>query len=123
MSKVPIWRRYLRFFGPDLPSDIDEELRFHLETKARELMEQGLTPEAASRQAALHFGNAAEVSAMCHSIAQEHSRRAGLRDTLGAWLYDLKHAARGLLRSPKFAFVVIATLADAAIRLWPSITR
>ena len=31
MPDTPRWRRYLRFWGPDIDADIDDELRFHLE--------------------------------------------------------------------------------------------
>jgi hypothetical protein len=30
MAQIPAWRRYARFFGVDVSSDVDDELRFHL---------------------------------------------------------------------------------------------
>src|SRR5688500_12429090 len=39
----PLWRRYLRFFGPDVDADVDEELRFHLEMRERSYLERGLS--------------------------------------------------------------------------------
>ena len=45
--KEPIWRRYLRFFGPDVNADVDEELRFHLAMREQHYLERGLPPEEA----------------------------------------------------------------------------
>ena len=41
MSSIPKWRRYLRFWGPDLDADVAEEFRFHLETEIEELVAEG----------------------------------------------------------------------------------
>ncbi len=41
MSRVPLWRRYARLFGPDPKADVDDELRFHLDSKADDLIAQG----------------------------------------------------------------------------------
>ena len=41
MTTTPFWRRYARFFGPDPAADVNEELRFHLESKTEELIRQG----------------------------------------------------------------------------------
>ena len=32
-----MWRRYLRFWGDDAPSDIDNEIAFHLEELVKHL--------------------------------------------------------------------------------------
>ncbi len=48
----PAWRRYLRFWGANIPEDVDDELRFHIEMRTRECIGKGLTPERA-RAAAL----------------------------------------------------------------------
>ena len=44
------WRRYLRFFGPNVDSDVDDEVRFHLEMRARDYNERGLAKDEANRQ-------------------------------------------------------------------------
>ena len=51
MSDEPRWRRYLRFRGPDIDADIEDELRFHLEMRERELVAEGRTPEEARVEA------------------------------------------------------------------------
>ncbi len=111
MARAPMWRRYLRFFGSDVESDVSDELRFHLDAKTRELMERGFSPYDARREAVRHFGDVGEVSALCRSIGEEHRRKLAFRDRMADWWYDVQHAVRGLVRSPWFACVAVATLA------------
>ena len=57
MSRDPAWRRYLRFRGPDVDADVDDELQFHIEERARRYEQAGLDPEAARRAALARFGD------------------------------------------------------------------
>ena len=43
----PSWRRYLRFWGPDVRSDVDDELAFHVELRVDQLVARGMDPAAA----------------------------------------------------------------------------
>ena len=48
MTSTPRWRRYLRFWRPDVDGDIDDELRFHFDARIAELRSAGeLTRELA----------------------------------------------------------------------------
>src|SRR3954465_13403460 len=38
MTPIPAWRRYLRFWRPNIAEDVDAELRFHTEMRVREYM-------------------------------------------------------------------------------------
>ena len=111
MAQVPIWRRYLRFFGNDVRADVNDELGFHLDTKIRELTEQGMAPDQARAEAIRRFGDFAEVSALCRQIGEEHSRKLDWKNRAAAWWYDVRQAARGLRMTPWFACAVIVTLA------------
>ena len=42
-SEEPRWRRYLRFFGPRGVADLDDELRFHVESRVRDYMARGMS--------------------------------------------------------------------------------
>ena len=55
------WRRYVRFWGPDVDADVDDEVRFHLEMKAAELAARGLPPDEALREARRRFGPVDDV--------------------------------------------------------------
>ncbi len=111
MSNVPMWRRYLRFFGPNVEADVREELRFHIETKTRELIDGGISPEDARREALRRFGDVGEVKDLCRTIGEEQVRKARIKDRIGSWWYDISHAIRALLRAPRFALVALLTLA------------
>ena len=111
MARVPMWRRYLRFFGPDAGADVQDELRFHLEAKTSELIGQGRSPEDARREAMRQFGDMAQFSALCRSIGEEQVRKANWTDRLAGWWYDIRHSARALYRAPWFTVVAAITLA------------
>ena len=111
MSKSPMWRRYLRFFGPDVPADVGDEIGFHLESKTRELIDQGFAPHEARIQAARHFGSVYEFATQCEQIDREQSRRSFWLLRLEELRHDFRIAVRGLVRAPKFSLIVIGTLA------------
>jgi len=101
MARVPIWRRYLRFFGPDVGADVHDELRFHLEAKTSELIGQGRSPEEARREAMRQFGDVAQFSALCRSIGEEQLRKTKWTVRLAEWWYDIRHSARAVRRAPR----------------------
>jgi len=56
MSKI--WRRLLFIFGRrKFDGDLRDEMRQHLEMKARKLMDSGVAPEEARYRAQREFGN------------------------------------------------------------------
>ena len=83
--------------------DLQEELRLHLELERERQRDTGLTDDEALRAARRRLGNAASV-------------RERTRDVWGwRWLddlgRDLRHAGRGLGRTPGFAAAVVLILA------------
>lgn len=115
MSRVPMWRRYLRFFGPDVEADVRDELRFHIETKSSELMDRGLSAEEARHEALRSFGDLGEVKNLCRTIGEEHVRNARRENRMANWWYDISHAFRSLMRAPRFSLVAVFTLAGALL--------
>ncbi|KAA6461184.1 ABC transporter permease [Acidobacteria bacterium AB60] len=95
------WRALTR--GREMDAHVDEELRFHIESYADDLMQSGVPREEAMRRARAEIG----------SIA---ARKEEIRAAWGARLLDqlsgdLRYGARMLARSPGFAAIAIGSLA------------
>jgi predicted permease len=86
-----------------LESEMDAELRFHIESNIADLMKAGMSREEAIRQTRLEFGNPDVHKDDCRSSL-------GLRlwDELGA---DLRYGGRMLRKTPAFTAVAILSLA------------
>jgi predicted permease len=83
--------------------ELTEEVEFHLDMETRKLIEQGLAPDQASREARLRFGGVA--------YQQEGARDAWGVRVLRDALSDVRHAGRQFRRRPGFTFLAVVTLA------------
>jgi predicted permease len=90
-------------FGRRRDEELDEEIDTHLAIEAQQRVGAGETPDAAARGARRAFG-----SVMRYRDATRDEWRWRSAD---AWRQDLKYAIRTMRRSPRFAAIVIATLA------------
>ncbi|MEP6493514.1 MAG: ABC transporter permease [bacterium] len=108
MKYQPAWRRYLRFWGKNIPQDVDDELRFHIEMRVNEYVARGMTPDDARRLATQRFGDAGGARDSCVNIQKTHARSEG-RTEFGVMLaQDLTFAAR-VLRRQTLPTIVAAT--------------
>jgi predicted permease len=92
-------------------SDVDEELRFHVEERVRELREEGLPEHEARRQVLASFGSLEAVGAECRDIGREVLARRRRREWLGDAGRELRLAGRRLRRAPGFTAVAAVILA------------
>jgi putative ABC transport system permease protein len=83
--------------------ELDEEIRFHLESRIEELETTGVSHDDAVAQARREFGSRARTA--------EESREAWRFQWLEDLFVDLRHAARSFRRSPAFALTAIGCLA------------
>ena len=104
------WRRYLRFWGPNLDADVDDEFRFHLETEIEELVARGLSPEAARDEALRRFGNVDTYRRYCRSADARRLGRERRTENLSVLIQDLRYAIRSLRRQPAFAAIAVLTV-------------
>ncbi|MEX2152029.1 MAG: ABC transporter permease [Gemmatimonadaceae bacterium] len=93
-----------------LEHELDDEVRFHLDMRVRELVAAGMN-EADARAAALaRFGDTSDLREYCQSMEVRHMHRMRLREWWDGWLQDVRFAARQVKRSPGFFAVAAITL-------------
>ena len=91
------------FQGRTIESELDEELRAHLENEIRKYMAAGFSYQEAARRARIALGGLEQIKEEC-------------RDARGTrWMEDLlqdfHYTVRTLGRRPSFAIVALLTLA------------
>ena len=111
LNDVPPWRRFLRFWGPSLRADVDEELAFHLEHRTRDLEARGVPTRRAREEAERQFGDLVAIRDACITIDARRYRRANRLEALGLMLLDVKHALRALRKSPAFTVMAVICIA------------
>lgn len=87
----------------NLDNDLHAEMELHMELKAQDLVEQGLSPEEARRAAHRSFGNALQQA--------EESRWYWLPRWLDECAQDVRYSLRSLAHSPALVATVLLTMA------------
>ena len=117
MSTFREWVNRLRFFRnrAGFDSEMRDELQFHIETRAAELEDAGMSKDEAFRRAYSEFGST--------QLAREDSREAWQFQWLEHLAMDLRVGFRMLWRNPGFSVLAILCLtlgigANAAVFSW-----
>ena len=114
MTTPKRYRRLFRLrFTRANAADVDDEFRFHLTMRARELERAGYSPERAHQIALDQFGDIDDARRFCRGEDEERMR--DYRRTL--WLDNIRQdvllAVRTLRRQPTFALSTVLTLGIA----------
>ncbi len=83
--------------------DLDQEIRFHMETRVEDLIQSGLSQSAALAQARREFGSDAR--------AREESRSPWRWAWIEDFAVDLRYAVRVCAKSPAFTTTAVLSLA------------
>ena len=98
------WRRLTNTFRRQrLDTDIDAELKFHVDMRAADLERDGMTPDDAQREARRLLGNDASL--------RDRTRESDVSVRLETALQDARYAVRLLWRTPMFTIAAALTLA------------
>ena len=101
---MAVWRRLIHFGRASaFDRELDEEISLHIEMRAEELQQDGMTRADARARARREFGSSLRV--------KEETRAAWQFRWLEETLSDLSYAARALRRNPGFAAAGIFSLA------------
>jgi putative ABC transport system permease protein len=107
MKKAPrLW-----VWVPPVEQEVDEEIAFHLEMHTRDLIANGMTPDAAREVARQRLGDLHRLRRECVSLGRKRNRIMRITQWLDDSREDLLLAARRLKQSPGFTLAAVATLA------------
>jgi hypothetical protein len=95
---------------PDPRRDVSDEIRFHLDMRANELIQQGVPADDAWREARRQFGDVAAIEAECRDVRTVRTRERGRREWLRSLMMDLRFAVRSLKSNAGFTIAAVLTL-------------
>ena len=98
------WRRVLARLRRDrLDDELAEEMRLHMDLRTEALIEDGMEPAAAAREARRMFGNAA--------VIREETRDMWGFPSVETVVQDVRYGVRVMRKSPTFAATAVLSLA------------
>lgn len=110
-KREPMWRRYARFFGPDVKADVDDELADHVARLEAELRARGLSSAEVAAEVRARFGDADAIRARLRREDGRRLQRQLRVEAFGNMGQDVSYALRRLKQRPGFTATVLVVLA------------
>jgi predicted permease len=105
-------RRLLRLMTRrGMQHDADEEIRLHLALRTKQLIAEGMAPDAARREAERRFGEVDDERRLSRASALRQERRLRWRDAFDWLRGDLRYAVRTLRRDSGFTGFALVIMA------------
>ena len=110
-SRMPDWRRFLRFWGRNVDADVSDELTYHIERRTEELVARGVPRDEARRRVLERFGNLDAARRECADIDRGVERAESRRSMLLGLQQDIAFALRIFSRQKLPAAIIVLCLA------------
>src|SRR5688572_12267364 len=112
VPRIPGLRRFFRLPSADrdLHARVDDEIDFHVDMLAEQLVAEGHPPEEARHEALRRFGNRDGIRRRCYEITFSHATTMRRHELLSTIWQDIVYALRGMRRARGFSVVVLLTL-------------
>ena len=105
------WQRLRRIFRPSTRTEVGDEIAFHIDARARELIAQGVDPTTARRLAQERFGPVRPIEEALMKSTNLRREREERAETLANLKQDARYALRSLRGHPLFTAAAVGTLA------------
>ncbi len=94
-------------FEQSAAEEVADELEFHIDMRTRELIDRGMSPEVARREARERFEDLPGVQAQLHHLATQRDHAMKRTRYLTDLAQDIQFAWRMLRKRAGFAFMAI----------------